>query len=1168
MLLGMPQSVAQVAPTSASVPGGTTVEVMLRLEGRSVSVEFIEAKGSSSSPEFVRALSIARARERRAQHDALDPRIAAMNGRVTGRFYRLVNALRVRIDRSNLEALWDLPGVVRIEPVRHVRRALTSSVPWVGAPPVWDTSLTALTGEGVRVGIIDAGIDYTHRSFGGSGSIAEYDGNDPTIIEPGSFPTAKVVGGFDFAGADYDSSGNLGSVIAVPDPDPIEYGGSVHGSHVAAIVGGFGVLQDGSTFHGPWDSPFNPSAFRVGPGVAPGALLYALKVFGDLRDGSSSLVPDALEWAADPNQDDDLSDRLDVVNGSVGFAFGEAIRDDAYLEAVDQLAALGCVVVFAVGNDANTHYIANRGSLSLSAIGVANSMDGEVLAIEVSAPETIAGLYEALEAEFTPRLADRDPITAPVVYFDPPDACAAPLNAEALNGSLAFIDRGGDCFFFHMKIRRAQQAGALGVIMVNNQPGPPILMGTGGGDVSDIEIPAVMISRADGAVLKSALESGVVATLDPGRFMLIPDRVDRLNPSSSRGPGGPDGRLKPDLAAPGTAVNSARAGSGDRAISLEGTSMAAPHVAGAAALLRKLRPDWPVEDLKAALMNTAMPIGTNGVLYPESMTGAGRLQVGASVKAEVIAKAADSPAGVSLSFGQLQVSQPYTTNREIQLVNRGVEQATFMISVSNNVTETGVSLEALLPEITVPAGEAVTVPVRFSADPARFDRSPDALTPATLDGFERHSLCEASGQVWFHGEPVNLHVPWHAVVQAASEFNVVADHIGLPGEPILTLHLPTRGESPHPASIVSAFQLGATSGNRGLSPAEARGDLIAVGAASDLAAVGSINQTTLYFGIAVAGPWFTPQRAYVNLEIEIDSDRNGFSDYLLLNGTGGHVTRGSLDRQNGNDAFLTIIEGPGGSLSSGGAWNVFAARRYDPAPYSSRVVVLSAPATAVGISSGQTRFRYRAAAYTTDWLRRDTSSWIEFDAAAPVIDPAPYGIDGTPLFADGQPVRIGVDRTRAEAEGFDAANPVRLLLLHHHNLPARQVDIVELDLSTADADFDGLPDVWELAALGDMDGDAATDRDGDGFRDADEHAAGTDPLDPSSLLAILPFSGQESPLRWLSVGGKSYAVERSPDPLGAFTVIQGGILATPGTNTFTDPELPAAGPYYYRVRLE
>lgn len=176
------------------------------------------------------------------------------------------------------------------------------------------------------------------------------------------------------------------------------------------------------------------------------------------------------------------------------------------------------------------------------------------------------------------------------------------------------------------KIRRAQAAGAIGVIMVNNTAGAPITMGED--DFSDIVIPGVMISRVDGTVIKSQLSTGVTVTLDAGGTTVHPELADQVSDSSSRGPLAPTIRLKPDMAATGTGIKSAKAGAGTQGVLFTGTSMSAPQITGAATLIRQKQPTWTPEDIKAVLMNTAviMQDGQRN-LYPESRVGAGRVDV-------------------------------------------------------------------------------------------------------------------------------------------------------------------------------------------------------------------------------------------------------------------------------------------------------------------------------------------------------------------------------------------------------------------------------------------------------------------------------------------------------------------------------------------------------------
>src|SRR5262245_50013807 len=208
------------------------------------------------------------------------------------------NGVRVLVDEDQIENLRALPGVRSVGRVTKFKMDNITSVPAIGAPVVWQKF--KVKGEGIRIAIIDSGIDYLHANFGGSGNPADYAANNKNVIEPGTFPTAKVIGGFDFAGPTYNA--DIAGSTPSPDPDPLD--GNGHGSHVAGTAAGFGVTGS------------------IGPGVAPQALLYAYKVFND-TSGSTNLTSEAIERALDPNQDGNMKDHVDVINMSLGSPFGD-----------------------------------------------------------------------------------------------------------------------------------------------------------------------------------------------------------------------------------------------------------------------------------------------------------------------------------------------------------------------------------------------------------------------------------------------------------------------------------------------------------------------------------------------------------------------------------------------------------------------------------------------------------------------------------------------------------------------------------------------------------------------------------------------------------------------------------------------------------------------------
>ena len=142
-----------------------------------------------------------------------------------------------------------------------------------------------IRGLNTKIAIIDTGIDFMHGNFRAPGTVAtaaEYAAADaadtlpanPAFFGPGA---PKVKGGIDFVGDDYDASAPDGDPAQTPQPDPNPLDCNGHGSHVAGTAGGFGVLANGATFGGPYDTTTHTpgSKFRLGPGVAPAPICTA-----------------------------------------------------------------------------------------------------------------------------------------------------------------------------------------------------------------------------------------------------------------------------------------------------------------------------------------------------------------------------------------------------------------------------------------------------------------------------------------------------------------------------------------------------------------------------------------------------------------------------------------------------------------------------------------------------------------------------------------------------------------------------------------------------------------------------------------------------------------------------------------------------------------------------
>ncbi|MBC7741313.1 MAG: S8 family serine peptidase, partial [Bdellovibrionaceae bacterium] len=336
-----------------------------------------------------------------------------------------------------------------------------------------------ITGKGVSVGIIDTGIDYTHAMFGGAGTEEAYKAINPSVMPAPGYPNIKVVGGIDLVGTVYDSnSPDFAKHIPKPDMNPLDESG--HGTHVAGTVAGLG---DGiNTYNG----------------MAPDAKLYAIKVFG--ADGSTgdAVVIAALEFAADPNVDGDAKDSLDVINMSLGSGYGNP--HILYSEAITNLVKGGTVAAVSAGNSGHKDYIVGAPGTSDKALSVAASVDNGDQNWKFNTSKIHLGseilLVEAIEAATTKKIADAGNVTGPLVYIGLANEELTAEQKAAVSGKVALIDRG--VVDFNTKVKRAFEAGAIGVVVTNNKPGSPLGMGT----KDNFPIPAIMIGLDAGVKVK------------------------------------------------------------------------------------------------------------------------------------------------------------------------------------------------------------------------------------------------------------------------------------------------------------------------------------------------------------------------------------------------------------------------------------------------------------------------------------------------------------------------------------------------------------------------------------------------------------------------------------------------------------------------------------------
>ena len=808
---------------------------------------------------------------------------------------RSFNGIAYITTPDKVQQLAKLPGVKAVHPLPLHELNNAHSVPFIGAVAAWSRS-TPLTGQGIRVGVIDTGIDYLHKNFGGSGLQEDYVANDPSVPNPTNttpditFPTLKVIGGIDLAGAAYHpGDGVPAHEVPVVDYDPMDFVG--HGTHVSGTIAGYGVKTNGTTYGGPYDDTAHLDDLYIGPGVAPLASLYAIKVFGD-TEGSTGLAAQAIEWALDPNQDTSFSDHLDVVNLSLGSGFGTAadVESVVYRNAV----GVGLTIVAAAGNAYDTYFVSgDPGSIpEVLSVAAAQHDWNPYLALRINLP-TPAKDVPAGYPEFGP--SSYPSVTGYVMLASPLTGCTTPA-ANAYAGKVVLVQKGGPSGCYgHQKVMNAQAGNAIGVIVYDSVDEAIGYMGDRG--LGTPTIPSLFVRKVDGDALKAAIDasSQVNVTFDASLHVNAAGEADNLASFSSRGPSRVLNQplLKPDVAAPGYAIWSSVPSIltpsfvGSPGDLYYGTSMATPHVTGTVALLRELHPGWSVPEIKALVMNTAnhdtyLNDWTNPrpVMGPQR-GGSGRVDVAQATDAAVLAYDKDYPERVSISFATTDVVTSATELRTVQLHNKSTtDGVTYDVTFVPIVQTAGVSLTLSSNSVQVPANAYVDFGVTLQADATTMLHDHDT-TISEMDalygasyGLHRYWLSEFSGHLVFTPQSgPALRVPVYAAPTPASDMHAAGPlgatgptgmaNLAVDGTPVLTAS--TQNPPPYGVvSLVTPFELLHSSPNTppitgsypdGFDVANTDGsDLRYFGVTSDLKEQGgTLANTTLSFGVVSWG---------------------------------------------------------------------------------------------------------------------------------------------------------------------------------------------------------------------------------------------------------------------------------------------------------------------------
>ena len=556
----------------------------------------------------------------------------APGARVTSEYDVSLNAVAVQLNGTPLATIAAAPMVQSAEYNALYHPNLSESYKIINAMGAWTAAGgRANAGSGIKIGDIDTGIDNTHPFFDPTGfsypagfpkcdaadSASHHQDQDCKYVSP-KVIVAKVF---------YNKAHQQGlDAQAIQD----------HGTHTAGIAAGV----TGKT------AIANGVEIDDMSGIAPGAWLGNYNVFpGGVLDARSEDILNAVDQA--------IEDGMDVLNLSLGGGYHG--NNDLLAIGLDNAVDAGVVVAVAAGNSGPGQGTLESPGRARKIITVAASTNRHFVGQPFTYPAGGGTTIGAAVGDFDPLPA------ATFTLFDThSDGCTSVDPAAA--GSVAIIDRGG-CVF-SQKVANAKAAGAIGVVIINNVAGDPTAMARTAG--FDDDLPAVMISKNDGAALRAANPPDASALATFQEF--ITPNQDILAGFSSQGPTLVDFAVKPDVTSVGVNVLSSitcvgtgfpctTTGDGTDApwAFFSGTSMATPHIAGSAAVLLQLHSDWSPAQVKSALVNRA------DLVIKDAITG--MHDVGPTAQGtgrENLSVAADATTWmdpVSASFGRVTVGR-------------------------------------------------------------------------------------------------------------------------------------------------------------------------------------------------------------------------------------------------------------------------------------------------------------------------------------------------------------------------------------------------------------------------------------------------------------------------------------------------------------------------------
>jgi len=561
---------------------------------------------------------------------------------VRRRMQHAVNGIVTDLTATEAARIGKMGGVKLVEPYREYRMDTDVGPTLIGAPIAWAGSAgtpggaPGVQGEGMVIAMLDSGINFGSPSFAAVDPIDGYThvnplgaGNYLGTCAPGGVDEGrcndKLIGGYDFV---CGAPGNTCGVANIRE-EPGFGDTNGHGSHTASTAAGDRR-----------DVVFSGAPLRIS-GVAPRANIIAYDVCYTNTSTGQGLCPNVSAVAA-INQA--IADGVvDAINYSIGGGaspWAESVSQ-AFLAATDA----GIYVAASAGNSGPGAFTLGHVEPWVGATAAAQHGRGTFgILMQVTGPAPVPAIFQPLvinQGTGGTALSATIPGTTPLLISPgidtTSDACAA-FPANTFAGAIAVVRR-GTCSFA-IKANNASAAGAIAVIIANNQAGTVIP------SVPGTTVPVFSVTQVEGNALRDFGVANPTTTTAQISFPAVglPNVPDALGAFSSRGPVIGFDLVKPDVTAPGVNIIAAVSGTtltgAENAIDMyNGTSMASPHHAGSALLVRQARPAWTVSEVKSALMMTSK----EAVLLEDTVTpagpfarGAGRIQVDRAIRAGLV----------------------------------------------------------------------------------------------------------------------------------------------------------------------------------------------------------------------------------------------------------------------------------------------------------------------------------------------------------------------------------------------------------------------------------------------------------------------------------------------------------------------------------------------------